>query len=1300
MSVNAIHNELHLDNNPYDQIEGTYRDNRNGLIIHSGGDNYVWKNTSGTELYFDLGTDNLILSWCWIRERLFIITLNESANTITIFEISIDEEGEASTTTRYTGSNELLNFSFDNPILKMIGFYENENIQRIYLTDYHNQPRIINVGNSDIESIAGKEKFLNFYPIIDNPYGKLSFVDIFQGGNLYAGTYIICWQYYTKDGYYSDWSPLSNPISVTGSIPAGMRWDDYQNYQGKNYTENTFKGIKITLEDLDTDYDGIRIAAFYSNDYNSIASGSVFHEGAISSSMTIIYTGSESVGTLTISEVTNVSVLIEKVKDISIIKNLMVLSNLQERSELDVSTSNADEKNDRIDCEVNLCKYDIILDYSNRPTESWTDNYKSLQQSVLSGALGGLFVTTEYLLPGIWYKNESPSDLVYETSDTVVHTILPGQFFRPSEYVYGYNAITGPIYTPVSASLHIVLLKYRKSSAVVPVDEIANQGVHINDGWVFDSHRLTSEWLDYKSSKISHYLKGYPQGEKVRLGITFFDATGRPFFTRWLKNTDVTYASDGDTVIPLRNQSTNRLVTKHAIVDDDYILTLGHINGLRIKNIDITDIRDRIKGMMIVRAPIIRKYPASGVIVPIFYNSNNKEATITKWFSGGTTIFDANTAYDPQAYGFYCPEDIFQLSGFSIQPGDHIVNNMYLKARDASETYKTGWTGFGYIEKNEGNYTGFIHKLYDDATALYSQNGALNVRHEVLFSTKYTTDTEDLSIYDPVNITKKYRSNSVQHIATDTYRSHLNDHSILILDINHGAGTNIKGIHNLAINNPHALVCLVEKAIDNTYGGSGESSLASTKYISTGHYQEINDQVLSDIEDNGSYIFNDIDVFGGDTFLGMFDYCKFLGDEDAWSHVYNSSFIIPLESRINFAMRGDNHIARNRSYSENNILGLRRKLTGMKLEDYNYNDAYSTDNIDAYYLALPFNFINRNIFDVRHRYSNYKFHGELRDSFRKYDALSYLDVYSQFGPIINTATVRDYLVYWQPDMIGYIPVSERATQSGQLGELIQIGIGGIFERHDEIVKQVGNSNHFGLVESAHGFHWYDSKRKLFIHLPFNMQLSYESITKGADSFFNSIPLLATEYDNPLKDYGIFGGYDPENKVVFYSFIMPDDFRETIAVNIKTGKISGFWDFNSRMYISYKNIFCGIGDDQVSVYRHNVDNDGLLYDQQKDAYITIVVKEKDLQEKIFDSFVVIGNDEFFDEIKYENSSQQITEVISESRDYKYRNNRWYGNFPKVSRQRFVDGYMIVTMKVTDTSKTVMFNKMISQLTNMY
>ena len=56
----------------------------------------------------------------------------------------------------------------------------------------------------------------------------------------------------------------------------------------------------------------------------------------------------------------------------------------------------------------------------------------------------------------------------------------------------------------------------------------------------------------------------------------------------------------------------------------------------------------------------------------------------------------------------------------------------------------------------------------------------------------------------------------------------------------------------------------------NLYGGSSDAALAATKYISTGHYQEINSTILTAIKQvGGEYIFNGIEIFGGDSYSGV-----------------------------------------------------------------------------------------------------------------------------------------------------------------------------------------------------------------------------------------------------------------------------------------------------------------------------------------------------------------------------------------------------------------------------------------------
>ncbi len=65
--------------------------------------------------------------------------------------------------------------------------------------------------------------------------------------------------------------------------------------------------------------------------------------------------------------------------------------------------------------------------------------------------------------------------------------------------------------------------------------------------------------------------------------------------------------------------------------------------------------------------------------------------------------------------------------------------------------------------------------------------------------------------------------------------------------------------------------------------------------------------------------------------------------------------------------------------------------------------------------------------------------------------------------------------------------------------------------------------------------------------------------------------------------------------------------------------------------------------------------------------TIVVKDEEAAAKIFDNFEYIGSESTFSRYTFENSGQSIEEYKLGNRNYKYRNRRWFANFPKIERE---------------------------------
>jgi hypothetical protein len=274
--VNTVKDGLHLDNNVYDQPEHTMRNNFNGIITNVGGKNYKWSDIKGNTFSFTLGYLNKYMSHCLIRDQLFIFTYDSTNEIVRLHEV-VFTGTIGICTVIWSVPNSEFNFSWEYPIRKMFGFFENEETKRIYWTDYNNQPRCVNV-----ENLPSDNKFMDFFPVINHVFGTMTKADVLSGGNLDAGSWFFAWRYYTDDGYYTDWSQLSNPVITTYDAP-GTTYDSYQTMQGRAPNVNTSKRITIEIQTIDTDYASIQVCAFYSNDYNISIPGVIFYDGAITS---------------------------------------------------------------------------------------------------------------------------------------------------------------------------------------------------------------------------------------------------------------------------------------------------------------------------------------------------------------------------------------------------------------------------------------------------------------------------------------------------------------------------------------------------------------------------------------------------------------------------------------------------------------------------------------------------------------------------------------------------------------------------------------------------------------------------------------------------------------------------------------------------------------------------------------------------------------------------------------------------------------------------------------------------------
>ena len=679
-------------------------------------------------------------AFCYYNNLSGDVTIPETVN---LWEVKLSNNVGA-LILKWTELNSIINLSFEWPIRTMIGFYENEEIQRIYWNDFHNQQRTINV--KSVTTYPGlipiDNKFIEFYPIINKVYGSLTHSGLSIGGSCKAGTLFFVWRYYTTDGYYSDWSHLSNPIAVIGGTP-GSTVDGYQEYQGDAPDYNTSQKVTITISDIDTDYDNIQVAVFYSNDYNIAIPGEIFYDGAIiHDHMDFVYYGSANLGTVTLDDLILSTVKIDTVKEDTIAKKQNVISCLTERPDL-VGVGSS------VNASITIEVKGMPIDVTGYPGK--------MTSTVDSKALFGLISsnTDTALRRGQWYR----ADTEVHYYDPSVSLFVP-QIVTIGSYFYIPLAPNSVTWTSGTFTAVVLKKKYLKVTGV--------SGGDINTDYVFEYEDLDGEHYDWKSEKVCKWYKSYPHGETIRLGILFFDKTGRPFFARRLTNINTT---DGDTVIPIRSVSNNIL----SLSDFNVVDTHGYwkdaaarLQYLKVSGLDLTDILNAnpdIGGFMIVRCPIIHQYLGMGLIMPTYLGGANPNDVHA--FSG---FFDSSSGTDHYAnnyfkcYDFICPEDLFNFKDFVLQPGDELENTIYLTPYNKGEVTIFGGDNFWGWGKQESNVTDFYQKFMIEGCppAFLCQNGVLPgslvgiSSHVITSVVKFQLADEDLPV-NPLDPTKLYQ---------------------------------------------------------------------------------------------------------------------------------------------------------------------------------------------------------------------------------------------------------------------------------------------------------------------------------------------------------------------------------------------------------------------------------------------------------------------------------------------------------------------------------------------------------------
>jgi len=1111
--VNNFNNGLHKDNQPAYQPDGTYRDLKNFQLVNHDGNNWAFEDALGNRLIFEIprrynattaAFDEYPMPIGFISfvDKLIVFSTNsESLNGgygeigrlyLTNFGQSADYETQtisvAPSTFVFAGyvpiyNHEDLNFSKQYKI-EGFSFAENEVTQRVYWTDYFNQPRVLDVNASFLTDyktpgagnplVSGEEYMVvtgaiehpvasgTFYgpgltagniftasaatytasagqPLVIPYYdvtlldfapntslGKIQFND-FGSGSKYCGNKMYFHRLFDSSaGIYTSWSFGCFPIHVGKDQSPTPHLNSQHYYVGAGSDTtlvNSGKSVIVDIDNIDTKYDVIELACAEFDQKNEIIRQItiVVKDTITGTSMTLEDFGTSNLGTLTLDDITLFPANVLKCKTMTINKNYMLVGNISEREEfdeIDFGTPTFGE-----------VAYELPVD-NDRSNVSGVNfltfggDATPINPSVgANPALNGIEHAMRYVV----------------ISGTAEYPAASGNFYAVGEVFVGDFALANYKNWAGVAQIRpcVSLSQYTAVNGGAQVNNVIQ--IETYTGW------------DYRNPAVAHLAKAYRAGEKYRYGILFFDKRRNPFYVRWL--TDYTF-DDID--------AKGGLLKNRGVTTDWFCLNphLFKIDGLRIPK----DVVDKIDGFSIVRAECDQTIITQGLAW-----QTQLETSTTPDIIHPLPLLTLNAQGHMQdttdhVYSFICPDDLVAHEPVRQRAFAQLGDTL----RVASWLSPLTYTGLNYIYVQYGNpATGartIASKLYDYVapSAVYNNESTIS---------NYARLNEGDKVVNFVNSKDFYNSDSwvgAPAAGTGTYngmtlsaKGDANDYIFIggkkiILktaadfnNYNQTAGYS----DSAAGNGDNPYKCLVNYIIPNAnqYGGTSDEAKAATLYISTGHYQQIDSQVIIDNNNTNNpnsyaYLeFNDVWVGGGDCFTCMIDHGYGLYDSSYGPGVpfpatisgAGYAVMFPCECSVNYNLRRGRKVSDYGMQDQNDGVtysgGTGAGTIGIGPEDYSYNDGYSSDGDPFTYPALPVNYKNIGRFPYRIRFAGEKFPGELVDTYRTFLTNDYKDVDGQLGEINNLRSREGKTYYWQNNGIGYVPILERQTISATAG---------------------------------------------------------------------------------------------------------------------------------------------------------------------------------------------------------------------------------------------------------------------------
>jgi hypothetical protein len=1182
----------HLNNDPgFNTVKLLYKIYYNSNAVLFVGNNVLDIFTISSTIGAIIVTDDFVPSQVsletigstYINDDIYLLTTNNTSQAPgktdpssygQIWKLVINDENLTATLDLIY--NNQLNFSTYNAIAPtaILGRYENQNIQRIYWTDFYNRIRTLNV--ADPQAFATDLSLVYITPSVkfDVPILK----KLTPGGTNLVGSYQLAYRLTKVSGAitaYSEPSDLVNLVATDENIAVGGA--NFVNYVGEPAGTSANKIITWNINNIDTSFDRIELVIIirYANTLfpnTQIDVLAKFADLPIESdgSMIVTFSGNETRTPITINELLITYENFAFAKTMTTKDNRLIIGNVKSAlGSLDTfdarayraKTSSLEDiylTNNGIESLYNLSTlYNADL---NPETKDNINNY--------TGTNVGKYKPNSTKLGG------QGKFISYEF----------GTYSTMCDYQDSFSDLQG-----------VPGLRHTNNNYSLP--DTINLGIAGQD---HDQNGINDS---LKYAYKANLLKGYQREEIYRFAIQFYDKSGNPYFVKWIG--DIKFPSYFDV-----NSNPDSLAMINGINDFRLIFYDNTSPGtpryflqqLYIKfRIDIPADLAAIVGyyniVRVERSNTNKTVYGSGLIFPTFAAADQSHYA---GFSGSVTDTQPTSILiDFKLINFQIPEFLFG-GYYSAASG---LDTVKLEANVVA-TNNTPYPFKPDVGTPIGGEFG-LFKMYD-----FQPNSA---PAEIAVIPGYsqrvnTAATAFVAPFDFFNY--QLHTDNSQWVGTDT----------LLLQLTSA----FSGADYLA-DNERIYFGTYRRKLDKQYGGNSYSERSNSTYMSCNNVQII--------QGPGTF---ESKVFGGDTFVGLMDNercIRNIGTDGiptpATDPIYSRIYFFPCESSMNTELRTGGHANKDLIDSSATAWDYH--------EDYFYNPAFKNENNIKKYFPKPDPFLQNNEFINRFYASEIKINGELTDSWSIFKSLNYYDVEGSYGPINGVSMLQDEVYFIQDKAFGKLSINPKEVLTTKEGSSVGLGRGGILDNHEYISTEIGSKHQFSFLKSAYQLFFIDSRHKKIYSFSQNKPLTPLSDIEGIHSWMiNNFTGRIENIDKPVYVgenglNGVHGIFDFVNNELIYTFFRSygEDVdlitnKDTMVINQSIEAFTGFYSHTPKIYITNNKKFISAditnGTTLQDLFLHNYGDYGRFYGLYKPSEIELYSNKAPQITKVFDTLM--------------------------------------------------------------------------------